>query len=110
MAGRCDTPVASGADAASVPWDEINANDWRPWSMQKPANAPGMWCQRGWFHGSGASNAKIECIVCYSEPDSHTEADLEHWTSCRRCSQAPFQSRKITLGSTPWQGARSRHA
>jgi len=86
MAGRCDTPVASGADAASVPWDEINANDWRPWSMQKPANAPGMWCQRGWFHGSGASNAKIECIVCYSEPDSHTEADLEHWTSCRRCS------------------------
>ena len=24
--------------------------------------------------------------MCYSEPDSHTEADLEHWTSCRRCS------------------------
>jgi len=86
MSNRCEMPVASGADAASVPWDEINANDWRPWSMQKPANAPGMWCQRGWFHGSGASNAKIECIVCYSEPDSHTEADLEHWTSCRRCS------------------------
>lgn len=82
----CAPAGDAGAVASPPPWDELDANDWRPWSMQKPVRTPGLWCQRGWFHLNVPQDGKPECIVCYSEPDDTAESGLEHWTSCRQCS------------------------